>query len=253
MCGPHFSTLWQQELGQPVTMTEKKITETLNKICSWIDWSPVRVIHFSGGEPLLTKAHQKILGHVPDLSLLELRYQTNGSVFPDQLTIDIWKQVRVLKFEISLDGTGDQYDYIRYPLTWIAVENNINALLELLKNIPATSEIHINCTVNPLNLMYLYSLDTWFAKMKSKYQNFLTLEYDTCNHNAWGLDGITVAHKERFENTHGSDHTAMQLLKNLKLNPTKRQQLQTNLNELDTNRGLNWRQTFANSIALFDD
>jgi molybdenum cofactor biosynthesis enzyme MoaA len=253
MCGPNLSTLWQKELNQPITVTQKTASNTVDKICSWIDWSPVRCVYFSGGEPLLTDTHKKILEHVPDISLLELRYATNGSIFPDESTINLWKQVRVLKLEISLDGTDEQYNYIRYPLKWKSVENNIHALATLLNSIPTKSEIHINCVVNPLNLMYLHNLDTWFKKMQTTYQFFLTLEYDQCLHHSWGLEGSTDAHKERFSTKHGPDHSAMLLFENLKLNPLMRQKLQNDLVILDNRRGLNWRETFADSTALFDD
>lgn len=253
MCGPSLSTLWQQELGQTVTITEKKAANVLSEFCEWVDWTAITCLHFSGGEPLLTTSHEKILAYVPDLSKVELRYQTNGSVAPSAATLEIWKKARVVKLEISLDGTDQQYEYIRYPLQWTTVEKNIANMTEFLEKNCKEVEIHINCTVNPLNLLYLNNLDGWYQNMSARYQTFKTLEYNNCHHTAWGLQAITLQIFETFRNTHGSDHSAMALFQNFHYDPVMRQRLKNNLAELDLRRKLNWRQIFSRYNSLFND
>ena len=253
MCGPERSTLWQQELGQPVTLTEKKATDVLSKFCEWVDWSVITCVHFSGGEPLLTTSHEKILANVPDLSKVELRYQTNGSVEPSAATLEIWKTARVVKLEISLDGTDEQYEYIRYPLKWATVEKNIVSMTEFLEENCKEVEIHINCTVNPLNLLYLNNLDHWYQNMAVKYQSFKTLEYNKCHHDSWGLQAITPHIFETFRATHGSNHSAMLLFQNFLFDKAMRERLKQNLVELDLRRKLNWRQVFSRYDNLLND
>jgi molybdenum cofactor biosynthesis enzyme MoaA len=253
MCGPEWSTLWQQELGRPVTVTEKKATETLSKFCEWVDWSAITCLHFSGGEPLLTTSHEKILANVPDLSKVELRYQTNGSVAPSAATLEIWKTARVIKMEISLDGTDEQYEYIRHPLKWAAVENNVAYMAEFLEENGKEVEIHINCTVNPLNLLYLNNLDRWYQNMSTKYQSFKTLEYNMSNHESWGLHAITPRIFETFRATHGSNHAAMSLFQNFTFDKAMRERLKNNLVELDLRRKLNWGQVFSRYENLLND
>jgi molybdenum cofactor biosynthesis enzyme MoaA len=250
MCGPRFSTLWQQELGKSVTVTEKKAVDTLTNFCKLLDWPVVRVIHFSGGEPLLTDSHEKILAHVPDLSAVELRYQTNGSVAPSDNTLELWRKARQVKLEISLDGTDEQYEYIRYPLKWNQVENTIVGMAEFLEKNCFSAEIHINCTVNPLNLLYLNNLDRWYRTMQSKYPIFKTLNYHACEGPAWGLEAISPKILARFVDTHGADHKAMYLFEKFSFAPFKTPKLKLELATLDLRRKLDWQTTFSKYTGL---
>lgn len=252
MCGPHFSTLWQQELNQPVTLNEKKVTDTLNKLMKLIDWEPVRTIYFSGGEPLLTSAHETILSYVPDLSKVQLKYQTNGSVMPSTTALDLWRQVGKIKLEISLDGTDEQYEYVRYPLKWPAVDRNVNSLATFLEDNSIEYEIHINYAVNPLNLMYLHRMDQWFLQLQKKYKSVKGLEYAPTFGPYWALDSIDATWIDRFTKIHGINHPAIQLFQDLKHDPDKKEKLARDLELLDSRRKLNWRHSFADSVEFFE-
>lgn len=253
MCGPQCSTLWQQELGQPVTMNEKKVIDVLNNTVKFIDWEPVRTIHFSGGEPLLTSAHETILSYVPNLSKVQLKYQTNGSVMPSTTALDMWRQVAKIKLEISLDGTDEQYEYIRYPLKWQVVERTINSLATFLEDNSIEYEIHINYAVNPLNLMYLNRMDQWFLQFQKQYKSVKGLEYGSTVGKCWGLDGVGPTWLDQFIKIHGIDHPAMALFQNFKYCPDKKQNLANDLELLDSRRKLNWRHAFADSIGFFEE
>lgn len=253
MCSPRFSTLWQQELGQTVNMTGKKATESLTNLCKLIDWSVVRYISFSGGEPLLTESHEKILEYVPDLSKVILRYTTNASVAPSDNTLELWKKAKRVELEISLDGTDEQYEYIRYPLKWNTVKNTIVHMAEFLEKNCVGAEIHINCTVNPLNLLYLNNLDRWYKIMQSKYDIFKTLEYHGCGGSAWDLHAISPQILDIFKDTHGIDHAAMYLFSNFGFAPHKINFLRNELATLDQRRKLDWQTAFPKYINLLGD
>jgi len=253
MCGPHLSTMWQQELKIPVTSTEKTSKAHWYNVSCWIDWQPVRRVYFSGGEPLLTNTSDIVLHKIPDLSLVEIKYQTNGSVMPSESTLQHWKNAKKIILDISLDGTQDQYDYIRWPLQWKSVETNIHKLARWLDAHAKQCEININYTVNPMNLLYLKDMDDWFSEMKTVYGFFKNLGYQNCGHDIWGLDAASPELITQFLQTHGVNHQFSTWLNNFSNDKVKRQRLKQNLVELDQIRNLDWQKTFSKAIMIFEN
>lgn len=92
-------------------------------------------IHFTGGEPLLSKDHNDFLESVKNKNQVELVYNTNGTIKPSTRLLDLWKQFKKIKLVISLDDIGDRFEYQRYPLNWEKFVDNFNFLKSLENNI----------------------------------------------------------------------------------------------------------------------
>ena len=153
-CGPQLSTLWSKELKKvniahapTESIKLKQIFELLNQL----DLSQVGRIKFFGGEPLVNDIHLEILKKFPNPSDIDVWYTTNASVYPKQKVLDIWSKFKLVYFEASIDGIGEQFNYIRWPLKWDKVQNN---LLRLKEEAPSNVLFRINHTVNPLNVLY---------------------------------------------------------------------------------------------------
>jgi len=96
-----------------------------------------------------------------------LRYNTNLLLLDDAI-IDIWKQFKKVKVGVSLDGIGNRGEYIRYPLNWKDVENN----LIKLDNTPDNIQIQIACAVQILNIKHIPDFIKWKVRMNFKKINF---------------------------------------------------------------------------------
>lgn len=92
----------------------------------------IRKIYFTGGEPLLVPAMQKILDILIERGLsknIMLRYDTNLSVINPKV-IDKWKQFRKNILCVSIDDTFERYNLIRNPGNYERFIENIKTIKE---------------------------------------------------------------------------------------------------------------------------
>lgn len=88
-----------------------------------------------------------------------MSYNTNGTVLPDQETIELWKQAKLIKIYFSIDSIGDSFNYVRFPADWQQVENNIvNGFFTIAD---PNIVFSIGPTVNITNIFYLGDIINW--------------------------------------------------------------------------------------------
>ena len=74
----------------------------------------------TGGEPFLSKHFLEVLDAAVDTGHAEhitLSITTNGTKFQKKIT-EKFKHFKAIDINISVDGTHETYDYIRYPFKW---------------------------------------------------------------------------------------------------------------------------------------
>lgn len=147
-CGPTISTTWIKEWYD--TYGNEKIHGNLNSYTkslviyhdSYVDDSPfwddivlhlktLRTMVFYGGEPLLSKKMWKVLEMAVELGYsknITLHYNTNGSVWHD--ATEIWKNFKRVNLSFSIDGIGDQFNYMRFPAEWSKVTDTMKRARE---------------------------------------------------------------------------------------------------------------------------
>lgn len=157
MCGPYLSTFWMNEIGQ-VDWTPKQIHNDLDQILKLVDIQKSKVIHFLGGEPFLSTADETVIHLINDPSDVSLRYTTNGSIFPSDSKLELWKKFKNVRLNFSLDGINERFNYIRYPLKWDQVVYNLQ---KFINTMPENVTFKINHTVNIFNLYYYKEFDDW--------------------------------------------------------------------------------------------
>jgi MoaA/NifB/PqqE/SkfB family radical SAM enzyme len=189
MCGPQFSTLWAKELKKfniTHTPTQSIKQEKILKLLDKLDLSQVRRIKFFGGEPLFNDIHLEILKKFLNPGNIDVWYTTNASIYPKQQVLDIWAKFKLVYFEASVDGTDEQFDYIRWPLKWDKVQDN---LLRLREAAPSNILFRINHTVNPFNVLYYNRLVEW---VNTKFAtNRFTDPTEINIHPCWGTWALT--------------------------------------------------------------
>lgn len=77
------------------------------------DISNITNYKFLGGEPLINKSHEKLLTKIDNIENVVLEYTTNGSIYPNETIIDIWKRAKRVKLTVSLDDIYEGFNYFR--------------------------------------------------------------------------------------------------------------------------------------------
>jgi MoaA/NifB/PqqE/SkfB family radical SAM enzyme len=90
----------------------------------------VRKIYLTGGEPTLIKENIKLVEHLCETkqaSEIEIVLNTNCTTYDPGL-IEKLRNFRRVLIVASLDGVGDELEYIRYPSRWAKIQKNIESL-----------------------------------------------------------------------------------------------------------------------------
>lgn len=183
MCNPYASNQWLDEwhlINEPLSEAEHKrlsgeswpwyrYTQFEENVDAMID--TVEEIYFTGGEPTIIKEHAYILGRVirsGRAKKVKIKYNTNLTNIPNYL-LDIWKEFKAIKCNVSIDAVGELDRYIRYPSNWDKIEENFLKVRQL-DNV--VNEIH--CTVQMYNITRLHEFLDWAKPFNHKiYLNIL--------------------------------------------------------------------------------
>jgi len=182
-CGPWSSTFWQKHLIQhglqdsPVS-SGKSAEHVISEISKY-DLSNLKQMVFCGGETMLGNEYWKVASWLAQnvtnaKQQLTICFQTNGTQ-PLRLDHhDTIEKFHLVKMHISLDGTGDRFNYIRWPANWNQVTDNI---LSARQSAPSNVMFVVEETISIFNLAYLSELDNWIKN------NFVdNREGDVINH-----------------------------------------------------------------------
>jgi organic radical activating enzyme len=222
-CHDYLSTGWISEnkkFGDPASrpMILKKtdpIWQTLRDRAAGIG-----MIEFIGGEPFMMLVQEQAdlfkylveSGHSKHITLL---YTTNGTRMPDE-QLEYWPHFKRVDIDISIDGIGDRFEYLRFPASWDTVIKNI----QQYKTLPKVKLLVLH-TVSILNVGYLAETEEFFKANNievfyNKLQGplILNLHRAPVRTRAWihsQLDGINnPVIKQIQTQLHTPDHTAAQ-------------------------------------------
>jgi molybdenum cofactor biosynthesis enzyme MoaA len=166
-CGPRYSSLWKpdyKKLGYPITGGEVKVSGNGNLIYKSLPLNKIQLLHFQGGEPLLTDDHVNVLKEMEhqgcDLSKVTVSYNTNGTVFPTDEAVELWQKTKLVKIYFSIDAIGNQFEYIRYPAKWSQVQENMFNIRNLNSVIP-NMWLQLGVTVSKVNMFYIKDIIDW--------------------------------------------------------------------------------------------
>jgi MoaA/NifB/PqqE/SkfB family radical SAM enzyme len=163
-CGPRSSSRWQSEYRAvygvdilPLKFYKKDFVSEFTKQAS-------EIVHLDipGGEPFLSGVtEQKQLlqyyvdsGQAADITL---HYTTNATIMPDAEWWQLWQHFKEVEIQLSVDGIGTRFEYIRYPANWSAVSNNIAEYVSKQSQI----RLSVSHTVSAYNIYYLDEFFAW--------------------------------------------------------------------------------------------
>lgn len=131
-------------------------------------------IKVTGGEPTISKYFNLMLDYCIQRNIaknITLSITTNGSKFTDRLLskLSFFKQVN---YNISIDGKGKIYEYIRHPFYWDKLVYNIEKLFNFYENDSSKIEVRSSCVVSVYNFLDILDLDVWWNKIIDRYEFF---------------------------------------------------------------------------------
>jgi len=120
-----------------------------------------RRVEFAGGEPLMDPQHYRILDMLaPYGHQIEIKYATNLSMLgkSNRTVWEYWPKFKSVAVNVSIDGVGSTYEYIRGNASWAELVHNIKQI-QTISNI---SRIVGAVTVQVSNILTLDKICEYF-------------------------------------------------------------------------------------------
>lgn len=172
ICSSTASSKWRQEeldlYGTAATNIESVRKTVIDSIATIAPNLTHLDIH--GGEPFLSgiDQHHQLLDHYINIGQskeITLHYTTNGSIFPNADWQSRWQHYKSIDLQISIDGVGPRYEYLRYPASWATLCDNISQF-QLLRLTNRKFSVSIAHTVSAYNVLYLDEFIDWCQTKK---------------------------------------------------------------------------------------
>jgi|ETNmetMinimDraft_17_1059902.scaffolds.fasta_scaffold00101_14 sulfatase maturation enzyme AslB (radical SAM superfamily) len=163
---------WERSPQQDKRIDENFIRgysdDVLHEIDSFIP--DLRYLKVTGGEPTISKQFNRIIdsaissGHCEHI---DLWLTTNAT----RLTPEYLQKLKGFKsifLNISVDGYGTTYNYIRYPFKWENFEKRIEDIVNFKKSNPDLNfEFNFTCVPQLYNVENLPKLQEWVKRIKA--------------------------------------------------------------------------------------
>lgn len=121
----------------------------------------IKYFEFTGGEPFLIQQHFDLLEYAVKHDYaknIEIHYNTNGTVFPEQH--DLWSHFKHVEVAFSIDNTGKRFEYERFGASWTEVQENL-AKFDNMRGPRFSTQLCL--TVNIQNVYYLPEICEWIS------------------------------------------------------------------------------------------
>jgi len=167
-CNGRNSSAWRQLEKENTGVATSRLPNITNpQAQELIDFKSAKTINFRGGEPLLSKTNFFILEKLIEHGNTDcfISFTTNGSIIPNNKQLEILSKFRQVDFDISIDGIGPVFEYLRYPLKWESVLRTI----EFCKK--HNFSVSASYTISNLNVLYHSQTTQWFNDNNINYIN----------------------------------------------------------------------------------
>lgn len=177
MCAAEVSSYAAEERYQAGIMPIRPlIADNIQIALDTIDQLPdLKSVTFIGGEFFLVKRNIEILDKIIQRNI-QCVIATNATVLTEPLLHKL-EQIQDLQIGISVDGTEDVYNFMRYPADWHTLNRNIDTLKQ---RIP-WADYSVRAVAQPLNVQNFHELFEWSNKkmLPFHYQALVTPEHLT--------------------------------------------------------------------------
>ena len=253
-CNPGASTFWEKHLRDnnlPVVKFQPTDNlATIKEVLKNLDLSNLKQVQFCGGETLLGNTYwqaaemiAELVPHAKDGVLLG--FQTNATQPIAEKYHKIIEKFKLVKFMISIDGTHNKFEYLRWPANWNQVVDNIFTIRE---TVPGNVMFYIQeCTSN-LNLYHFNEVRNWIEHNFNTNRFGDQIDYSTqlATHSYLNVNTIT---QEYFDAIQGTEMSKF-IKTDWQENPETIRKFITETEKFDQLRGQDWKKTFP-EVANF--
>ena len=165
MCDSRYSWKWfeEEQFVYDFTYSDKKLTKmNISEVDPYIN----SLVHlkFTGGEPLITPDHWKLLNKLLDqrnCKEIFLNYSTNCTIYPKKSWVEKWDQFKFVEFALSFDSANKkESEYIRWPSSFEDTEKTTLAFLDLSREHKFFNILRT--TISLLNVWHLPETMIWW-------------------------------------------------------------------------------------------
>lgn len=247
-CSPSSSTLWEKHLREnnlPVEIFNATDNfNTIKKLLENLDLSNLKQVQFCGGETLLGNTYWKMAQLLADLipnakDNVLLGFQTNATQPIDKKYYSLIEKFKLVKLMLSIDGTHNRFEYLRWPANWNQVVDNIFNLREKL---PGNVMYYVQeCTSN-LNLFYFGEVENWIRNNFNTNREGDRVDYSTqlAMHSYLNVNIITQEYIDAIKHTNKLQFISPSWQED----PVKIKEFIKTTEMFDQIRGENWKKTF---------
>lgn len=174
MCDSRYAWKWFKEEQAMYGETHNQQERTKSDISNIYPFINDLVhIKFTGGEPLLTPDHWKLLDKLldeRDCSDIFLNYSTNCTIMPKDSWVEKWSKFKKVEFALSFDSSNPaESEYIRWPAKWETTESVTKRFLELKES--HGFQVFLRSTISILNVWHMpESLEWWYNNDTGTYK-----------------------------------------------------------------------------------
>lgn len=130
------------------------------------------VLHLIGGEPLVQPGCERLMSWMQQQDLcsrFELRLTTSWAVNLSNEFLSLMKHFRHVTFLLSIDSTGANYQYVRWPVKWEKVERNLEKLIQIRPTLQSSS-VHLVPVFSLNNAFYIKDYLDYFKDWQEQHQ-----------------------------------------------------------------------------------
>ena len=183
-CSPYCSTKWIDEfkhrtgeqkyefnnLEVDKSITDSKFWEELD------DWSStVKRLEIMGGEPFYMKEFHILIDKLianGNSKHITLAMSTNGTIFNEKLCNKIRENFKSLGLNVSIDGIGKHFDFLRHGNNWDKVKKNLDGFYEMFQK-HQNFNMGATITISQINMYYIREIHEFFE------QNYPDIDHGT--------------------------------------------------------------------------
>ena len=197
-CHPSISSTWMKEAHEldHSNIPYKQYANDMKKYHQQYDedspfWEDlannletIKQFDFYGGEPFLSKKMWEILRICVDKGYskdIELHYNTNGTNWPSAIE-ELWPHFKAINLSFSIDGVGEQFEYMRFPASWETVTVNMQRAREYKEKYNNIS-ISWCITLSTINIYNLPDVVEEYYKNYSDFGVYLNLVHGPIHFN----------------------------------------------------------------------
>jgi len=128
-CGPRNSTMWAKEIGERPMMTPEAKSRLKDYV--YANVANLKNVYLAGGEPTLMNENIEFLTLLLEKNpSVTLRVNTNLSNTETKVA-KLIKQFENVHWTVSVEATGDRYNYIRFGGDWQNFTSNLKSIMAI--------------------------------------------------------------------------------------------------------------------------